>query len=164
MRRHFKKWKRALSDGLTHRQAPGMHYRHARCSRGTLAVIFAGPCFTLHMFIHEDSGPIGRLLTGKIRDSVKAGWEMWWVEHRVQAGGFVFVESGQLLSLSIFHLFLTVCPPVFLPFSLPCSCFSLSKALVGNMKQVESEKMKVGRDRTEAGSEIALESAYNVWN
>lgn len=152
-------WKRVLSDGPTQRQAPGMHYRHAGPSTGMLAVMFAGPCFTLHMFIHEDSGPIGRLLTGKIRDSVKTDWEMWRAEHRVQAGGFVFVEPGQLLSLSIFHLFLTVCPPVFLPFSLLCSCFSFSKALVGNMKQVELEKMKVGRDRTAAGSQIALESA-----
>lgn len=39
------------------------------------------------------------------------------------------------------------------------SCFSVSKALVVNMKQVDSEEMKVGRDRTEAGSEITLESA-----
>lgn len=72
---------------------------------------------------------------------------------------FSFLKPSQLLSLSIFHLFPTVCHPVFLPFSLLRSCFSYSKALVGNMKQVESEKMKAGSDRTEAGSEIALESA-----
>lgn len=71
---------------------------------------------------------------------------------------FFFPEARPV---SIFIYLSSVCPPVFLPFSFSLlhSCFSLSKALVGNMKQVESEKMKVGRDRTEAGSEIALESA-----
>ena len=69
----------------------------------------------------------------------------------------MFLKLGQLLSLSIFHLFLTVCPPVFLPFSLLRSCFSFRKALVGNMKQVESEEMKVGRDGTEAlGQKLPL--------
>lgn len=72
---------------------------------------------------------------------------------------FDFVKPGQLLSLSVFHLFLTVCPPVFLPLSLLRSSFSFSEPLVGNMKQVESEKMKVGRERTEVGSETALERA-----
>lgn len=72
---------------------------------------------------------------------------------------FSFLKPSQLLSLSIFHLFLTVCHPVFLLSSLLHSCFSYGKALVGNMKQVESEKMKAGSDRTGAGSEIALESA-----
>lgn len=138
-----------------------MHYRHARCSTGTLAVVFAGPCSTLRMFIHEDSGSIGRSLTDKIRDSGK-GRHRNLLSGTQRAGrrfSFFFLKPGQLLSLSVFHLFLTVCPPVFLPFSLPCSCFSFSKALVKNTKQAESGKMKVGRDRTEAGSETALESA-----
>lgn len=54
-----------------------MHYRRARCSTGTLAVMFAGPRSTLLMFIHEDSGPIGSLLTGEIRDSGKEGRGIW---------------------------------------------------------------------------------------
>lgn len=126
----------------------------------TLVVMFSGPCSPLRMFIHEDSGPIGRLLTGKIRDSEKSRQRNL-VSGAQRAGRrvFSFLKPSQLLSLSIFHLFPTVCHPVFLPFSLLRSCFSYSKALVGNMKQVESEKMKAGSDRTEAGSEIALESA-----
>lgn len=132
-----------------------MRYRDARRSTLTLAVMFAGAMLHSPYVYSWGQRTIGRLLTGKIRDSGKAGREIWWVEHREQAGGciffFFFLKPGQLLSLSVFHLFLTVCPPVFLPFSLPRSCFSFSKALVGNTKQVELEKMKVGRDRTGAG-------------
>lgn len=71
---------------------------------------------------------------------------------------FFFLKPIQLLSLSPFHRF----PPVSLPFVLLQPCFPLNETLVGNKKQAASEKMKVGRDRTEAGSEIALESASNA--
>lgn len=95
--------------------APGMHYRHARCSMGMLAVMFAGPCFTLHMFIHEDSGPIGRLLTGKIRDSGKKSGE-WSTESRQEAL-FLWSRASFYLYLSFICFWLSAllsfCPSLF---------------------------------------------------
>lgn len=60
----------------------------------TLVVMFSGPCSTLRMFIHEDSGPIGRLLTGKIRDSEKKQAEKSG-ERRAESRqeGFFFPEA-----------------------------------------------------------------------
>lgn len=76
---------------------------------------------------------------------------------------FYFSEAGPA-SIFIHLSSVSDCLPSCLSALLPPlhSCFSVSKALVGNMKQVESEKMKVGRDRTKTGSEINLESASNA--
>lgn len=69
------------------------------------------------------------------------------------------MSLGQLLSLSIFHLVLTVCPSVFLHFSFLCTCFPFSKGLEENMKQVEAEMMKVRIEAGQAGSDNTLENA-----
>lgn len=83
------------------------------------------------------------------------------MERQAEKSGHVFLFFSEAGPASIFIRLssVSVGPPVFLPFFLLQPCFPLTETLVGNMKQAASEKMKVGRDRTEAGSEIALESA-----
>jgi len=80
-----------------------MHHRNARC---WLSCLRDPAPLSVCLFMRTSSGPIGRLLIGKIRGSGKAGSEIWWVKTG-RRPSFYWGQASFSLYLSFISLWLS---------------------------------------------------------